>query len=615
MALKKLSDMTEISPFPEAAERPCFKTYWQPFHYEGKDYRAGLYYHSINNHDSNEPELKEQHLCAPIEVVAQTRDSSGNNWGKLVNFSDREGKQKDIILPMSLITSERPAALIGQLSSAGLYIPYDTKNYRQIARYINDTRGAGVKTLTYNTGWAIDGSEPVFIFPDEIISSNEPEESGLLFDGSNQRHGARYGTGGNLAGWKEQIATYALGNPIIQLALIAGFAGVLLKEAGITGGGLHLYGDSGKGKTTAILAASSIWGHSRDYIKTWAATKTGLEGTAKAHTDTLLCLDELQDIDPKDLGQAVYNLANGHGKIRGNTSGGANEIAQWRVFMLSTGELSIREFLTAGGAKQMAGHTVRFIELPATKQTMGAFDELHSFKQPKDLAEHLEEASKTHYGHASHEFIRHLIKHKPDIKERIKYAENTLFKDQELSTEEARGARVLILSGLAGEIAIEAGILPWTQGEAFETARYALNLWFKHRGMKGFGHEQIQIIKNLKAFIDTNAMARMQNNSATHDTLKLNVPINNQAGYYEAYKNESGHEVISLFLFHDEGIKEACKTTNIKKIADTLKEIKALEMGADGRPKKQKKVLGRNDRFYHVKPETIRRFLDESETD
>ena len=263
----------------------------------------------------------------------------------------------------------------------------------------------------------------------------------------------------------------------------------------------------------------------------------------------------------------------------------------------------------------MAGHTVRFIELPATKQTMGAFDELHSFKQPKDLAEHLEEASKTHYGHASHEFIRHLIKHKPDIKERIKYAENTLFKDQELSTEEARGARVLILSGLAGEIAIEAGILPWTQGEAFETARYALNLWFKHRGMKGFGHEQIQIIKNLKAFIDTNAMARMQNNSATHDTLKLNVPINNQAGYYEAYKNESGHEVISLFLFHDEGIKEACKTTNIKKIADTLKEIKALEMGADGRPKKQKKVLGRNDRFYHVKPETIRRFLDESETD
>ena len=614
MNLKLLKTETiEINPFPEALERPRFMTYWQPFSYEGRDYHAGLYYCDIKQGNGDESELNDIRICAPIEVMAETRDTKGNNWGKQVTFNDREGKPKTTILPMGLITSERPNALISQLASAGLFIPYDMKKYRLLARYINDSRGGGVKTLTYNTGWGNDRGEPVFVFPSEVISNCSAEECRLLFDCGNQSHGAKYEIGGTLEGWKEEIATYALGNPIIQLALIAGFAGVLLKEASITGGGFHLYGDSGRGKTTALLVANSIWGNSRNYLKTWSATKTGLEGTAKAHTDTLLCLDELQDIDPRDLGQAVYNLANGHGKIRGNTAGGANDIAQWRLFMLSTGEMSINEFLATGGAKQMAGHTVRLVEIHATGQQMGAFDELHSFKQPKDLSEYLEKTTQTHYGHASHEFIRYLIEHKPDIKHRLSKVESVLTKGFELSTEEARGAKLLALSALAGEIAIEADILPWPKGEAITAATHGFNLWIKHRGLQGFGHEQIEVIKNLKGFIDTKAMARMRNNSVTHDKLNENIPILNQAGYYEMINDENGQPIVSLFLFNTEGLKEACKSSDVRRITDTLKEINALEIGEDGRPKKLKKVYGRTDRFYHVKPEAIRDFLEPSE--
>lgn len=49
---------------------------------------------------------------------------------------------------------------------------------------------------------------------------------------------------------------------------------------------------------------------------TWRATASALENVAALHNDNLLCLDELGEADPKEVGATAYMLNNGQGKLR-----------------------------------------------------------------------------------------------------------------------------------------------------------------------------------------------------------------------------------------------------------------------------------------------------------
>lgn len=119
----------------------------------------------------------------------------------------------------------------------------------------------------------------------------------------------------------------------------AAFAGPLLGLLNIDGGA-HLYGDSSCGKTTALVASVSIWGGTA-FKRTWRATANGLEGAGSLHSDTLLALNELGEIEPRALYEAAYALMNGVGKTRANRRGEVRHAARWRVLLLSTGELTI----------------------------------------------------------------------------------------------------------------------------------------------------------------------------------------------------------------------------------------------------------------------------------
>jgi putative DNA primase/helicase len=57
--------------------------------------------------------------------------------------------------------------------------------------------------------------------------------------------------------------------------------------------------------------ASSVWGSPERYKRAWRATVNGLEGVCSQHTATLLVLDEISEIDARDLEQVAYFLVNG----------------------------------------------------------------------------------------------------------------------------------------------------------------------------------------------------------------------------------------------------------------------------------------------------------------
>lgn len=144
------------------------------------------------------------------------------------------------------------------------------------------------------------------------------------------------------------------------------------------GFGLHLYGASSIGKTAALYPALSVWGEPNQLRHSWRATANGLEGTALAHNDALLALDEMGEVDLKEAGDIAYIfatslwlplrailrmfkivpddfvLANGQGKARAGKYGEMRLPARWRLVFLFAGEVTLESHLASIGKRVVA---------------------------------------------------------------------------------------------------------------------------------------------------------------------------------------------------------------------------------------------------------------------
>ena len=146
-------------------------------------------------------------------------------------------------------------------------------------------------------------------------------------------------TKGSLEGWLEAWAV-AAGRPVARLAVYASLASVILPWTTDRGCVLDLWGETSIGKTTALNLAASVWASPRSYVGKWASTLTYRERSAAALSCLPLLLDDTRQIPPKEreqIGQTVYQLADGQGKGRGFVFG-AQVRAVWCSFTISTGE-------------------------------------------------------------------------------------------------------------------------------------------------------------------------------------------------------------------------------------------------------------------------------------
>jgi len=363
----------------------------------------------------------------------------------------------------------------------------------------------------------------------------------------------------------------------------------LLESLNIDGGGLHFYGDSSTGKTTALMAAISAWG-GPDFRRTWRATANGLEGAARMHTSTLLALDEIGEISPKELYEAIYALGNGHGKGRANVYGEARKVARWRVYSCSTGEMTIGSRMAAGGFEAKAGQSVRMLDIPVAGK-YGIFDELHGHASGAGLSQAIRDAAAKHYGHAGRAFVGALIEERRDGLNEAEALAAIERKFGDLDGQEGRAARMLAISALAGEIAIAAGILPWEPDTAISAALVAFRLWRGARGAVGQNAEHAAILRAVEDFIDRHGDSRF---SGLDDH---NAPmVRDRAGYW---KDDGGHR---LYLFTSGGLREATKGYDLTRVTKALQQAGALAAkGANGKTALTTRVPGGDTpRLYHI---------------
>ena len=333
-------------------------------------------------------------VCAPLHIVAATRDVDNNNHGHLLEFHDRHGHPQQWAMPLELLEDQREYRKV--LRRLGLSMNSAARTELQL--YLEVCHAEARARCVDRVGWY----EGAYVLPSDV-SGTLAGNAWCSKPSTTKSEG--YRQAGTLEGWQKEIAAPCVGNSRLLVAVSTGFAAPLLALLGEESGGLHFRGVSSEGKTTTLLVAATVWGEP-GRLERWRTTANALEGVALAHNHNLLCLDELKEVDPREAGGVAYMLANGTGKRRGQPHGGTRPRLTWRLLFLSTGEMSLEQHMAEAGQRIYAGQEVRLVDVPADAGAgYGLFEDLHGAKSSKAFADQLREATTRNYGHAGRAFV------------------------------------------------------------------------------------------------------------------------------------------------------------------------------------------------------------------
>ena len=501
-----------------------------------------------------------QAVASRIEVVALTRDDKSSNWGRLIRFKDLDSITKEKVLPNTIFAASDGRELFELLLSEGLRI----YNKGALKRYLMDCSPSKRALCTDKTGWY----KGFYVLPDEIITPKSNQKEIVIYQGNKTT--TLYCRQGTLEDWKENVASYAVGNSRLTFGISLALACPLLDIVGMESGGFHLVGPSSCGKSTILKVASSVWG-GKEFIKTWRTTDNGLEGTAASRTDNLLVLDEIGQADAAKALEMVYMLGNEEGKARADKNGMTKKAPSWRLLFLSSGEKDLQDCAIESKKKVHAGQNIRLLNIPAIKEgsRYGAFEDIHNIKDGAEFSSYLNKAIRETYGTAGRAFLKNLIN---EDRERIKEDFNHFLDEalsllpEEANSQARRAYNHFILAAYAGEKASKEGIVPWLEGTALEAALICFNDWCEERGGLD-NQEEKEILGQVKHFFEQNAESRFED--LTGANLKTIV---NMVGY----KNiEEGHLV--FYVFTESFKRDICKGLNFKLAKEVLKEKGWLE--------------------------------------
>ena len=509
-------------------------------------------------------------IAGPFDVLAMTRDANSESWGALLRWNDDDGIAHKMAIGRSLLAGDG-RDVRGALLSGGLYVAPATADRNALNAFLMqvtiDRRARAVSRV----GWA----DNCFALPDRTIG---PDDGDLVVYQGTAATTHDYRTAGTLEGWQSGVANLAAGNSRLALAICAGFVGPLLRAAGGEGGGLHLRGPSSIGKSTALLAAASIWG-APSFVRQWRATDNGLEGIAELTNETLLVLDELAQLDPKHAGTVAYMLANGSGKARAGQSGEARSSRQWLTFFLSSGEISLADHARSHGAgrRNPAGQDVRILDIEADAGAgLGLFDALHGFGDGDILARTIKANTSAHYGHAGPAFVKALLGRLDETAATVRAGITTFANDTvppDASGQVRRAGQRFGLLAMAGEVATYLGVLPWKPGEATRAAKAAFAGWLQARGGAGAAEDRTAI-DQVAEFLVTHGSSRFQPISADHSPV-----IHNRAGFKREDQEGRTEYMIPPIIWQN----EVCKGLSAKSVSALLVERGHLLTDAKGK--------------------------------
>jgi putative DNA primase/helicase len=459
-------------------------------------------------------------VCPPFWVRARTRNGEGGEWGYQVEFCDPKGKRKTWVLPSRMLAGDG-TEYRANLASLGFEPPQGAQERRWLTEYILtrpiDTFARTVRRIDWHDERA------AFVLPTEVIQPVGGEPYLLQIDGEPD---ASFRARGALEHWRDNVAALAVGNSRLMFAMSCAFAGPLLEPAQQAGIVVHYIGPSSKGKTSAARMAAAVWG-GPSFVQTWRATDSAVEWLAASRTDTLLPLDELKEVDSSKIGPMIYMLGNGQGKARSNQGGANRPRHEWRVFIFSTGEISVQDHIRDGGGKVHAGQEVRAVDLPSDAGAgLGVFEALHGEPSGKAFAERINSQTREHYGLAGPAFVRKLQEHADQLGDvvRARVRRTSLeIAPAGASEQVMRVVDRFALVAVAGEMATKAGLTGWKEGDATLAAYTCFIAWIEARGGLE-NREEMEAVAYVRKMIALHGRGRYNAWERSNDSKAPNVP-------------------------------------------------------------------------------------------
>jgi uncharacterized protein (DUF927 family) len=541
-------------------------------------------------------------LAGPFEVIAHTRDVHGNAWGKLVRWRDLDEGAHEWAMPVRALGGGREEVW-RELLDGGLQIASSVASRNRLAEYLSAVRVSGRARAVSRIGWHAEEKGAVFVLPHATYGEAPGER--VLWQ-TETRAETAYHVAGTVEDWRGDVARRCIGNSRLVCAVSSAFAPPLLSLASEENGGFHFVGSSRFGKTTILRAAASAWGGGgiNGYLRSWRATSNGLESIAEAHCDTLLCLDEMGQVEAREAGEIAYMLANGFGKGRACRDGSARRAAQWRLLFLSSGEVSLADKMAEIGKRSKAGQEVRLVDIPADAGAgQGAFEELHGAASAGAFAEELRETTEQYYGAPIRRFLELLTARyaaDPAGLTEVLRASRGEFLAAHLPENASGQVRSVCgrfaLVAAAGSLATAFGITGWSDDEADRAAASCFRAWLERRGSAG-DHDIEAGIRQVIAYIEAHGSSRFE--GAWEPTAERVI---NRAGF----RRRNDYKPWEYMVLPEQWRSEVAKGFDAPALARAMTERGLIIPAGDGKAAKPVKVPGHGTvRLYVLAPGII----------
>lgn len=286
----------------------------------------------------------EQLACYHPILIAQRLMNAETGKEKVKLAFQKGHRWKEVIVDKGLIASSNK---IVNLASDGVSVT--SENAKHLVRFLADLENYNINEIetiisTSKLGW-INGE---FIPYGSQIQFDADGSFRDIFEAVTE-HGD-YSTWLNL-----MLKIRRSGRYEPQLYMAGAFASVLLKPLNVLPFILNLWGETGKGKTVALMVATSIWANPAEnrYITDPVSSVTALELRNNVLNNLPMVIDDLSKTKDKygdTFTDLIYMLCGGKGKDRSNVNLGLNRMTSWQNVVLTNIERPLANDTMRGGA-------------------------------------------------------------------------------------------------------------------------------------------------------------------------------------------------------------------------------------------------------------------------
>lgn len=419
-----------------------------------------------------------------LDVIAIGRTAKNQGYSSLLEWEDIDGNTHQEIISQADLEGEAKDVR-RMLADGGLRLKSKSGSIDYLIDYLRSCAPDRRFIIVDRLGWHKNKDGKLFFaLKDKVIGQSQEE---IIFNSTAPDEALpALEVSGTAEEWRDNVANLCNYSTRATLGVCMAFAAPMARLLDVPTFGIHLKGKTSRGKSTVACIASSVYGRFSSYKKSWQGTQTGMEGLAYNYNDLLLPLDEISNIDPKDVSNVIYAIGNEVDKNRGAKNGLNRTTKTWREVVLSTGEETVTEMLRKANLKAQAGLEVRMpsINAQATDdEEMGVNESFPAGYNAQSYKELLEGNCKKYHGAVFERWIEFLITLDPDnLREEYTRFRDSFIQEYRPTNQNRRIANNFAFVAFAGELATGAGLTGWemereTSGHSW--AREAVGICFK----------------------------------------------------------------------------------------------------------------------------------------